>query len=124
MVVAVRKNNFFRRVLSTRGRRQVVAMALRPGENIGAEKHKHVTQTFTCVTGTGVVRTGGYCFDFDPGDVVNIPKGQTHDVVNVGKTLLRFVTVYVPPNHLPGRVHKTKADALADVEDEAFGKSV
>ena len=57
-----------------------------------------------------------------PGDVVAVPPGVTHDIVNVGTEPLGIYTVYSPPNHLPGREQATKADAEADHADEAFGR--
>jgi mannose-6-phosphate isomerase-like protein (cupin superfamily) len=44
--------------------------------------------------------------------------------MNTGTEPLILATVYVPPNHIDGTVHKTKADAVADTKDEAFGETV
>jgi mannose-6-phosphate isomerase-like protein (cupin superfamily) len=59
-----------------------------------------------------------------PGDLVVVTPGTRHDVVNTGTEPLRIYTVYVPPNHMDGRVHRTKAEAWADSADQAFGASV
>ena len=40
-----------------------------------------------------------------------IPAGTWHDVVNEGDSELKLYSVYAPPDHPPGTVHVTKADA-------------
>ena len=48
------------------------------------------------------------------GDAVIVPAGTFHNVVNTSKTaMLRLYTIYSPPNHPDGTVHKTKAEAAA-----------
>lgn len=47
------------------------------------------------------------------------PPGVVHDVVNLGSEPLKLYTIYAPPNHLPGRVQRTKADAQNDTADQA-----
>ena len=43
---------------------------------------------------------------------VLVPAGTHHNVVNSSKTaLLKLYTIYAPPNHPAGTVHKTKAEA-------------
>ena len=58
------------------------------------------------------------------GDILIVTPGTRHNVKNTGSEPLKIATVYAPPNHIDGRVHKTKADADADREDEEFGHSV
>jgi mannose-6-phosphate isomerase-like protein (cupin superfamily) len=120
----VRENEAFRRVLYTGGRTQIVAMKLPAGSDIGKETHAHVEQVFVVVSGTGRVDIDGKSQPLSAGDMVVAPKGATHDIVNTGEGALQLYTIYVPPNHLPGRVQATKADAEKDKEDEAFGKTV
>jgi mannose-6-phosphate isomerase-like protein (cupin superfamily) len=48
------------------------------------------------------------------GDAVVVPAGTYHNVVNTSKTaMLKLYTIYSPPNHPEGTVHKTKAEAEA-----------
>ena len=48
------------------------------------------------------------------GDAVMVPAGTYHNVVNTSKTaMLKLYTIYSPPNHPDGTVHKTKAEAEA-----------
>lgn len=48
------------------------------------------------------------------GDAIVIPAGTYHNVINTSKTTpLRLYTLYSPPNHPDGTVHRTKAEAEA-----------
>jgi mannose-6-phosphate isomerase-like protein (cupin superfamily) len=47
------------------------------------------------------------------GDAVIVPAGTHHNVINVSDGLLKLYTLYSPPNHPDGTVHKTKAEADA-----------
>ena len=40
-----------------------------------------------------------------------VPAGTRHNVRNTGHKPLRFYTLYAPPEHPDGTVHRTKADA-------------
>ena len=62
-------------------------------------------------------------FPIVAGDVVMVTAGTKHNFWNTGKNDLKIYTVYAPPNHIDGRVHHTKADAVADVADEAVGEA-
>jgi mannose-6-phosphate isomerase-like protein (cupin superfamily) len=107
------ENENFRRVMFTTDRSQLVLMALRPGEDIGSEVHAHVDQVFTFVEGTGEVVIVMVRRAIKPRTVVVVPAGARHNVVNTGTIPLKLVTVYSPPQHAPGTVHKTKAEAIA-----------
>jgi mannose-6-phosphate isomerase-like protein (cupin superfamily) len=120
----VRENDAFRRVLYTGARTQLVAMQLPVGTDIGKETHANVEQVFVVVSGSGRAEINGASRPLAPGDLLVAPKGATHDIVNTGQEPLALYTIYSPPNHLPGRVHQTKADAAKDKDDEAFGKTV
>ena len=116
-------NNLFRQVLFTGERSQLVVMCIPPGGEIGAEVHHHVEQVLVFVNGTGESIMDGVKQPVAGGDVVIVPPGIKHNFVNTGKVPLKLYTVYAPPNHIDGRVHRTKAEADADTEDEAFGES-
>jgi len=109
------KNNYFRQVLFTGKYAQLVVMCLQPGEEIGNEVHKKVDQFFR-------IEQGQAKFVFDgkeehvagDGDAVIVPAGTYHNVINASKRgRLKLYTVYSPPNHPDGTVHKTKAEADA-----------
>ncbi len=51
------------------------------------------------------------------GVAVLVPAGTKHNIVNTSPSQsMKLYTVYAPPNHRDGVVHKTKADAEADTE--------
>lgn len=124
LISAAKQNTAYRRVVHTGAESQIVLMSLRPGGDIGAETHKHVEQAFLVVAGNGMLTIGGRRMDLHPGAVFVVPSGTRHNVKNTSKTAMKLITMYSPPNHLPGTVHMTKADAKRDVEDEKFGESV
>lgn len=123
LVASAVKNPFFRRVLHTGARSQLVLMSIPPGDDVGEELHEHVEQTLFVVKGTGVAHLAGQQHEVGPGSVVLVPPGIRHNLVNVGSEPLQLYTVYAPANHLDGRIHRTHADADADRADEAFGHS-
>lgn len=109
------ENTYFRQVLFTAQHSQLVVMCLLPGEDIGDEVHSHVDQFFR-------IEQGEAKFVFNEkleravsaGDAVVVPAGTYHNVVNTSKTaMLKLYTIYSPPNHPNGTVHKTKAEAEA-----------
>jgi len=116
-------NTNFRRVLFTGPNSQLVVMSIPPGGEVGAETHKYTEQTLFFLSGTGEGEFNGKKFPVIPGDVVVVVPGTEHNFINTGTVDLKIYTVYAPPNHIDGRIHKTKADADADTADEAVGES-
>ncbi len=119
---ATLENTDFRRVVYTGPHSQLVLMSLLAGEDIGSEVH-HVDQFFRIESGTGVSIIDGKEYAIEDGSALLVPAGSEHNIKNTGDEPLRLYTVYSPANHIHNRVHKTKADALADKEDEAFSES-
>jgi len=109
------KNKFFRRVLFTGKHAQLVVMCLQGGEDIGNEVHPDVDQFFRIETGEAkFVFNGKEEHVVGEGGAVIVPAGTYHNVINTSKTkLLQLYTVYSPPNHPDGTVHRTKAEAEA-----------
>ena len=108
-------NTYFRKVLFTAPHSQLVLMCLRPGEEIGDEIHPKVDQFFRIEQGDAkfIFNEKEECAVHD-GDAVVVPAGTYHNVVNASKTaMLKLYTIYSPPNHPDGTVHKTKAEAEA-----------
>lgn len=124
VVQASRANTFYRRVIFTGPRTQLVLMTIPPGEDVGEEQHRKVEQLLFCAAGSGRSLVNGIDRPFEPGDVIVLPPGVRHNVVNNGAEPLQIYTVYSPPNHLPGRAQRTKAEAMLDVADNAFGEHV
>jgi len=111
------ENADFRRVLYTGKHLQLVLMALKPGEEIGAEVHDTHDQFFRVEQGEGVVSIDGVDTPIKDDDVVIVPAGARHNVV-AGGAGLKLYTLYGPPEHRDGVVHPGKPAAEAD--DEHF----
>ena len=105
-------NDDFRRVLFTGAHSQLVVMALASGEEIGEEVHA-VDQILYAVEGEGEAFLDGRRKSFEKGDAVAVPAGTRHNILNTGVTALRLYTIYAPPEHAPGTIHRTKAEADA-----------
>ncbi len=110
-------NENFRKVLSTGKHAQVVVMCIPPGGEIGEEVHDHVDQVLAFTGGEGVAILEGEESPVGPGRLVHVPAGTRHNFVNRGTGDLRLYTVYAPPQHAPGTIHRTKAEADADEAD-------
>jgi len=117
ILTAARDNEAFRRVLSTSPHAQLVLMTLRPGEEIGEEIHQGNDQVLFAVEGSGESVLEGSKRSFSAGYLVVVPAGTRHNFINTGSQPLRLVTLYAPPDHRPGTVHETKAQAEADEHD-------
>ena len=111
----------FRRVLWTGRHTQLVIMTLPVGGEIGDEVHENTDQILTFVSGTGEARVGPDARKVTQGDLVVVPAGTQHNVVNTGPIPLVLYTVYGPPEHAEGAVHATKEEAE---EAEASGRDV
>ena len=109
------ENAEFRQVLYTAKHCQLVLMALKPKEDIGAEVHK-LDQFFRVEEGSGEAVLDGVRTPIRSGFAVVVPAGTNHNIINTGTVPLKLYTLYAPPNHRDGVVHHTRADAEADSE--------
>jgi mannose-6-phosphate isomerase-like protein (cupin superfamily) len=109
------KNEEFRQVLYTARNCQLVVMALKPKEEIGAEVHT-LDQFFRVEEGAGEAIIDGARTAIKAGFAVIVPAGARHNIINTGSVPLKLYTLYAPPNHRDGVVHHTRADAEADNE--------
>src|SRR3989338_8909453 len=112
-----KENIDFRRVLYTARNSQLVLMNIMPGEEIGEETHG-LDQFIRFETGKGRVVWDDIEHDVEGEYAVVIPARTKHNVVNTGNAELKLYTIYSPPEHRDGVVHKTKKEALTD--DEHF----
>lgn len=109
------ENTFFREVLYTSKLSQLVVMSLKPEEDIGMEVHENVDQFIRVEEGTGKVILDGKEHELKAGSVVVIPFGTEHNIINTSTTEdLKLYTVYTPPQHPDGTIHKTKAEAMEE----------
>jgi len=123
IINATQQNKNFRTVMFTGPKSQLVVMNIPPGGEVGEETHHYTEQTLFFLSGTGEAMLDDETFAISSGDVVVVTAGTKHNFKNTGVDDLKLYTVYAPPNHIDGRVHKTKEDADADTEDEAIGES-
>lgn len=107
------ENSFFRRVIFTAKHSQLVLMCLQPNEEIGRELHAEVDQFFRIEQGDARFVLGD---DEEhlvhAGDAVVVPARTAHNVINASQSEpLKLYTIYSPPNHPEGTLHRTKAEA-------------
>ena len=113
------QNNTFRTALWTGQHLQLTLMSINPGEDIGLEIHPNLDQFVRIEEGSGIVKMGNQrdYLDFQRNVSADfafiIPAGKWHNLVNTGRTPLKLYSIYAPPQHPPGTVHVTKADAEA-----------
>jgi mannose-6-phosphate isomerase-like protein (cupin superfamily) len=119
VLAAARKNDDFRRVVATGDHSQIVLMAIEAGSEIGEEVHGHVDQVLVFVEGEGKAVIDGESGSVAPGHLTYVPAGTRHNFINTGNQPLKLYTIYAPPEHEPGTVHHTKAEA--DAAEEAEG---
>lgn len=112
-------NNYFRQVLYTAKHHQLVVMTLQAGEEIGEEVHQ-LDQFFRFEEGEGKCVLDGVEHPLKDGDVLIVPEGTRHNIINTGAGPLRLYTIYAPPNHADGTIYKTKAEAESAKGQEHF----
>jgi mannose-6-phosphate isomerase-like protein (cupin superfamily) len=112
-------NSYFRQVLFTAPHSQLVVMSLNPGEEIGTETHDNVDQFLRVESGEGKTVLNGQETAIKNGFAIVVPAGTEHNVINTSNTKpMKLYTIYSPPQHRDGTVHKTKAEAEADENDQ------
>jgi mannose-6-phosphate isomerase-like protein (cupin superfamily) len=117
------ENDYFRKVLYTSKNSQLVVMSLKPKEDIGEEIH-HLDQFIRCEAGEGKAVLDGMEHVIGDGFAIVVPAGAKHNIINTSPDRpMKLYTVYSPPNHRDGVIHKTKKDALADEEEHFDGKT-
>jgi len=117
------ENEYFREVLFTGPHTQLVVMALKPGEDIGLETHGDTDQFIRVEEGEGKALLDGKEYKLEDGSAIVIPAGTEHNVINTSsKEALKLYTLYAPPEHPDGTIHKTKAEAEAYEREHHAGK--
>lgn len=117
------ENEYFRKVLYTDARVQLVVMSLAPGEEIGEEVHQ-LDQFIRVEAGEGRAVLGGVAHELKDGYAIVVPQGALHNIINTSADKpMKLYTVYAPPNHKDGTIHKTKAEAEADEGEHFDGRT-
>ena len=119
---ATLNNSNFRKVIYTGKHLQLVLMSLKASEEIGEEIHLNNDQFFRFESGTGKCIIDGNIYQVKEGDVVVVPAGAKHNVINTGTALFKMYTIYGPPNHRNGTIRATK-EAAEQQEEKFDGKT-
>lgn len=106
-------NENFREVLYTAKNSQLVIMSISAGEDIGEETHD-LDQFIRIEAGQGTAVLDDVEHKIEDGTAIVIPAGTKHNIVNSGTEALKLYTIYSPPEHKDGEVHKTKAEGLLE----------
>lgn len=107
-------NEYFREVLFTGPHSQLVVMSLAPGEEIGLETHDGRDQFIRVEAGIAKAILNGEEHDLEDGSALVIPAGTEHNIINSSQVeSLKLYSVYSPPEHPQGTIHKNRAEALA-----------
>ncbi len=116
---ATKQNRTFRTAVWTGRHLQLTLMSINVGQDIGLEIHPDTDQFLRIEQGQGVVKMGsrkdqlGFQRRVFEGDAIIVPAGTWHNLINTGNRPLKLYSIYAPPQHPKGTVHKTKADAIA-----------
>jgi mannose-6-phosphate isomerase-like protein (cupin superfamily) len=110
-----KENNNFRKVLYTGQHLQLVLMSLPVGGEIGMEVHEENDQFFRFEAGEGKVLINDNEYKVSDGDVIVVPAGAEHNVINVSEDdELKLYTIYAPAHHQDGIVRATREEAMAN----------
>lgn len=101
-------NDYFRKVLFTADRLQLVIMCIKPGEDIGEEVHPTTDQFFRIEEGKGKVVVDGKEINITDGSSILIKSGRVHNIINNSNKPLRLYSLYSPPQHQDGLIQKEK----------------
>jgi len=116
---ATLQNQNFRTALWTGTHLQLTLMCIPAGGEIGLEAHHGLDQFLRIESGRGLVKMGRdrECLDYQrsvcDGSAVFIPDGTWHNLVNTGSKPVKLYSIYAPPEHPHGTIHRTKAEADA-----------
>lgn len=102
-------NEDYRRVLYTTKNSQLVLMAIQSQDEIGEETHE-LDQFIRFEQGRGQVVIDGVTHEVEDDFAVVIPAGACHNVINTGEEVMKLYSLYMPPEHKHGTIHKTKAE--------------
>lgn len=106
-------NENYREVLSTNEFSQLVLMNIEPNDEIGEETHEDGDQFIRIESGEGQAIIDGEETDLSDGSAIIIPAGAKHNIINTSdENPLKLYTIYSPPHHPEGTIHKTKEDSL------------
>lgn len=108
-------NQNFRQVIHTGQHAQLVAMSLLPNEDIGMEVHEVTDQFLKIEKGEGKVVINREEQLLKNDSAIFVPAGTQHNIINTSSSeKMKLYTLYSPPHHKDGTIHKTKQDAESE----------
>lgn len=113
-------NPNYRNALWTGEHLQVTLMSIPVGGDIGLEMHDNIDQFIRIEEGCALIKMGKCKDNLDYQQKVNsnfailVPACTWHNIVNIGNTPLKLYSVYAPPKHPFGTVHRTKEEAQCE----------
>lgn len=119
---ATKENSNYRTALWTGSHLQLTLMSIGIGEDIGLEVHHDIDQFLRIEEGEGLVQMGDakdkldFEKEVEDDDVVLVPAGKWHNILNTGSQALKIYSIYAPAEHPHGTVHETRADGMAAEE--------
>jgi len=115
---AAKDNDYFRDVIFTATKSQLVLMSLQPDEEIGMEVHDG-DQIIYVVDGKGLAILDDSKQEVEKGSIVFVPTDVRHNVVNNDDEPMKLFTIYAPPQHAAGTVQPKKDKVqVEDLEEE------
>lgn len=110
------RNNFFRVEIWTGKYSQMTLMSIPIMGDIGEEIHDDTDQIIRVEHGMGVVQIGRNIKPevqqmVSKGDVIFIPAGTWHNIYNKGRRALKLSSIYSPPQHSAGTIHRIKEES-------------
>lgn len=112
-----RNNNDYRNALWTGDYLQMTLMSIPIYSDIGPEIHEDTDQMIRIEQGMAMVEMGNTSRNMNMrkrmsvGDVLFVPAGTWHNIINIGKFPLKLSSIYGPPHHAMGTVQHSKTDA-------------
>lgn len=106
-------NKYYRNVKYTHSKgMQFVLMNLKPGEEIGMERHTSTDQFIRIEKGTGELQIKKNNkikkYKLEDGTGIIIPSMTWHNVINRGSDDLKLYSIYTPPEHKDGLKQRNK----------------
>lgn len=114
------QNESFRTTIWTGEFMQLTVMSIPVGGEVGLEVHDDIEQFLRIESGKGKVMMGDtednldFMRSVDDDDVILVPVGKWHNIINIGDKPLKLYSIYAKPEHPFGTIHVDKNASDAD----------
>jgi len=110
-----RENELYRKVVFTGSHSQLVVMNISKGGETEKER-KDADALVFIIEGKGKSVLEERSHDVVKHDLVFVPTGRTHSLVNSGHRALKVIVVYSPPVFAEGEIQKTRGELSREKE--------